>query len=320
MAEHSVGIFSVKNPLKSPMSGVNEKSTPREEWLDEDSSISSSKQIDKQMMFPVWRTTAFLSSFRGAYRTVDISKKVVLQDNTDEGHAEIDDESSDIDDSVVGNNEANIWSELDRSVLERRIQQMPISTVPSLTASLKLITDTKTKAAMKRIAPVLTNLDALNNKFVDLVKVSSRERGKDLQRSVEVELTQSIMKSIADLNDGEVVALPGGNQNRYSELFYLVKRESKDKFSFTVFNSTESVQFHAVQSEPGSQPRYCGTLTVNDIPAERMINHAVVFLMVRLKTNDTWDFDDNRVIYQVLICTPHPPTHTHTHAFLRCSF
>jgi hypothetical protein len=111
-----------------------------------------------------------------------------------------------------------------------------------------------------------------------------------------------MIKAVSDLKQGEFVAFPGGNQNRWSELFYLVKRDSGDKYSFTVFNSTESIQFHAVQAEVGAQPRYCGTMTVDAIPKERMLNHAVFFYLTRLKTNDQWSFDDNRGIYESVLC------------------
>ena len=267
------------------------------EIVDDQDDEVGSKTLSR--MPPVWRTEPFLSAFRAAYQTMDLTtpnKPAVIHDWYDTGHQhEVKGESKEI--------ASNLWGKLEEQLLERRLQQMPLSTIPSLVASLKLISDPVSLAALSEVVPILTALDMLNNRYVDLSKTRNNQRGEQLQYSLEMEILGQLRESIEGLHTGDRVALPGGGTSRWCEWFYLVKREGPkgDTFSFTVFNSTETVQHHAAKTEKGASTRYCGTMTVTNIPRARLLNDAVLHFISRLKIDDQYgNFDDGRALYQVL--------------------
>jgi hypothetical protein len=228
---------------------------------------------------PIWRTSQFLWLFRDAYRLVNLGKNYALSEEVEVGH-----------DGEEGWSSSNIFNQI------------------KLLFSLK--------QHQKVLKPVLSTLDTLyglNEKFVGLSSRRPQPDGKNFQRNTELEIMNQYFDYITQMKNGQLsmFAMPGGAQSRYSEIFYLVTRKSENSFTFTVFNTTDSIRFHNTSEsntessgessscgESSEKVRYCGYISVDDIPPSRLLNKAFLFYIVQLKTSVS---NNSEAIYQVLL-------------------
>jgi len=229
---------------------------------------------------PIWRTSQFLWLFRDAYRLVDLSKNYALSEEVEVGH-----------DGEEGWSSSNIFNQI------------------KLLFSLK--------QHQKVLKPVLNTLDTLyglNEKFVGLSSRRPQHDGKNFQRNTELDIMNQYFDYITQMKNGQLslFAMPGGAQSRYSEIFYLVTRKSENSFTFTVFNTTDSIRFHNTSEsnaessgvsssnsgKSSEKVRYCGYISVDDIPPSRLLNKAFLFYIVQLKTSAS---NNSGAIYQVLL-------------------
>jgi hypothetical protein len=268
-----------------------DKPIPRTSVVDTlSSSLKSSihrKKKDQQSqsrgdfhIIPIWRTSQFLWLFRDAYRLVDLGKNYALSEEVEVGH-----------DGEEGWSSSNIFNQI------------------KLLFSLK--------QHQKVLKPVLSTLDTLyglNEKFVGLSSRRPQPDGKNFQRNTELEIMNQYFDYITQMKNGQLsmFAMPGGAQSRYSEIFYLVTRKSENSFTFTVFNTTDSIRFHNTSesntessgessigpSSNSEKLRYCGYISVDDISPSRILNKAFLFYIVQLKTSVS---NNSEAIYQVLL-------------------
>ena len=78
-------------------------------------------------------------------------------------------------------------------------------------------------------------------------------------------------------------------------------KNNNNTFYFTICNPTSSCQYHAAKEDTlNGITRFCGLLTINNIPLEKILNQTVLYFLIHMKIDGRYNAQDHS-IYEILL-------------------